>query len=294
MRRLLESYAALAVLMALAWPSLARAEGRPTLVDEYQPGRETNALELETGWYFEDAGNRDLNTLTPSANFKATFSQFAELEIDWPSVLTVVSGGLSDYTRFLSGNPLLAGYLVERFERGGTRGYVRIGVGISPPVIDVDPGPDLVRDISAFSSALATRGYWDTWSYAPDTLSLVIPVQWESLVRGVLLGGEAAAGLLIPTDERIDDEADLTLQAAGMLGVRGGPLTIGAKLQMVWLATAGGDNAQLAAVPFVQADVASGAGFVYSRLVLNLDEPLGVFGEGADIWGLHVGGGARF
>lgn len=290
MKRLLKSCA---VIAALSWPSLVHAE-RPSLIDDYEPGKQTNVLELETGWYFDDNG-QDLHVLTPAARLKTALSEHAELEIDWPSVLTDVSGGPSDYTRFLSGNPLLAGYLVKPFEHEDARGYMRIGLGIAPPVIDVDPGTDLVRDITAFSAALATRGWWDAWSYAPDTLSVVVPAQWETLVGGALLiGGDAAAGLLFPTDDRIDDDTDLTLQAAGTLGYRSGPLTVGGKLQGVWLATTDGDNAQLAAVPFVQADVARGAGFVYSRFVLNLDEPLGVFGDGADVWGLYAGGGARF
>jgi hypothetical protein len=63
-------------------------------------------------------------------------------------------------------------------------------------------------------------------------------------------------------------------------------------LQMVWIATSEADNAQLALVPFVQGDF--DGGFVYLRFLINLDEPFGVFGDGADVWGIFAGGGGRF
>ena len=90
----------------------------------------------------------------------------------------------------------------------------------------------------------------------------------------------------------------MILQLAGMIGGRIDNVSVGTRLQVVWLATEdGGDNAQLALVPFVQADF-SDNGFLSARLVLNLDEPLGVFGDGtgllSKVWGLHLGGGTRF
>jgi hypothetical protein len=141
------------------------------------------------------------------------------------------------------------------------------------------------------------NGLWDIWKYAVDRLSLVIPGQFERRSGALLYGGDAALAVLIDTSDA-NRAAELVVQLAGMIGARIDDVSLGTRLQVVWFVTEHNtDNAQLALVPFVQADFSDG-GFVYARFVLNLDDPFGVFGNGTGlltkVWGLHVGGGARF
>jgi hypothetical protein len=110
-----------------------------------------------------------------------------------------------------------------------------------------------------------------------------------------VLGGDLAAGLIIPTGAT-GGASQIALQLAGLIGGHVDKTTLGARLQGVWLPRGHEDNAQLALVPFVQADFYDG-GFVYARFTLNLDSPFGLFSDGnqtiARVWAVFIGGGSR-
>lgn len=282
---------ALAVVGALlSLPGGARADARPTLLADHAPGAPGTTLEVELGWYTDSAATTTIHALAPLVGFRHAFSDAAELEVDWPFAFIDVSSDLGPgESSFVTGNPFLAGYYVDR----SPHGYFRVGGGIAPPLASVDPngtGADLV----AYSAGIGMRGGWDSWLYLFDHLTLVVPFQGEVDSHGLVLGGDAALAYAISTDQQVDNENDLVLQFAGTIGGRAGVVTAGGKLQVFWVPTSNNtDNAQIALVPFVQADFEDG-GLCYVRFTLNLDEPLGVFGNGGDAWGLFLGGGARF
>lgn len=182
--------------------------------------------------------------------------EHVELELDWPfTYVTTSNEGGGGFDAFRSGNPFLAGYYVHPLE---------------------------------------PLGFWDFWLYSPERLGLVVPIQFELDRDGLLLGGELATAVLVPIDPQFAPETEVTFQLAPMIGARLGQVSLGTRVQLVWLATADSeDEAQLALVPFVQAKLGR-SGFLHGRFVLPLDEPIGILGDGDFVWGLHLGGGASF
>lgn len=301
------------IFISLALPAAVSAQGRPSLrhayghdpdhyhhvdpydhYDRHDADDQALTLALDVGWNADRVGGDELQVLSPT--FSASFAfPSVELSLDWPLVYLDLEGVRGDST-LVSGNPFLAAHLVKRSERG----VFKLGFGVALPVADVDrrPGglftvatePEQPFESIAYGYARAIRGSWNSWLYYPDQLTLVIPAVLEKQAGLLVLGAEGAAALLVPIDDGVDDDTDLILQAAGSLALRIGALTAGLRLQAVWGPTSDGD-AQLSGVPFVQADFRSG-GFAYARFLMNLDEPLGFFGDGAELWGIFVGVGA--
>jgi hypothetical protein len=283
------------VLLAASMPLLARAEERPTLLEDHRPGSRAGAVELGLGWFTDSDMGSSIHVLRPTLGGRIAFSNSAELTLDWPFAFAILSPAIGDSdSSFRTGNPVAAVYYMRRSDAG----YYRIGGAIAPPLAHIS-GSDAFGAAAfiAYAGASAMNGLWNIWQYSVDRLSLVIPGQFERRSGHLIYGGDLGLGILIDTGDANRD-AEVVLQLAGMIGGRVDNVSLGTRLQVVWLATQdGGDNAQLALVPFVQADF-SDNGFLFMRFVLNLDEPLGVFGDRAGllgkVWGLHIGGGTRF
>jgi hypothetical protein len=280
-----------ATVLALCGPALAQE--RPAERASYEPREAGLTLGLDVGWNADNLGGADLQVLSPTISARLELRKL-ELEFVWPLVYLDVSGDLGDST-FLSGNPFVGAHLVHASEQG----VFRLGAGVAIPVANIDGRAGrlfgftegLELDGIAYGYARAIRGSWDAWLYYPDQFAFVVPAQFERELGLLVLGAEGAAALLVPIDRSVDETTDLMLQAAGSLALRAGVLTAGLRLQAVWGPTSDGD-AQLAGVPFVQADFGRGS-FAYARFLLNLDEPLGFFGDGAELWGIFVGAGGR-
>lgn len=296
MRRL--DLAATAIFV-LASPLAAHADSRPTLLPDHQPDSPPVTLELGAGFYHDSEGGVSLTGFPFVAGGAVRVHEHVELELDLPFVYLSVSAESGDGDdAFRSGNPLLAGYYVHPLANG----YARIGFGLGIPLASVDlPAPgslaalgEAIREVMPYAIATGSLGYWDFWLFAPERLGLVLPIQLELDHDGLLLGGELTNAVLIPIDPQYSPDTEVMLQLAPMIGARAGQLALGARLQLVWQATADvEDGAQLALVPFVQGQLGR-SGFLHARFVLPLDEPIGVLGDGDALWGLHVGGGASF
>jgi hypothetical protein len=295
-------------VLAVAVPLRAHAESRPTLLDDHRPGSKRVALELGLGWYTDSqsvgstslpgsttafpGSSTTVHVLAPTFGVRLALSNSAELTLDWPLAFASVStSGAPGESSFRTGNPLAAAYYMQQREDG----YFRVGGGIALPLARIPSSGNLGAPFIAYGGVAAMNGLWSLWLYAVDRLTLVLPAQLETRSGPLVLGGDFGMGVMVPTDS--NNKTDVVLQIAGSLGARISAVTVGGRLQAVWLATQQGDNAQLALVPFVQGDF-SGGGFVYARLLVNLDEPLGVFGSGngllSKVWGLYLGGGTRF
>ncbi len=283
----------MAVLALVA--ARARAESRPTLLEDHQPGAKPAALELGLGWYMDKDSGTTLQAFAPTLGARVSLSEHAELTLDWPFAFASVSpsSGSGD-SSFRTANPFVAGYYMQRRRDG----YFRIGGGIAFPLAHVGRSAlnGLGTPVLAYGITSVMQGWWNIWMYLPDHLSLVVPLQLEHRSGALVLGGELGTGFLLPTRSG-SSKVDVAFQLAGSLGGRIDNVTIGGRLQAAWIATLDGDNAQVALVPFVQADF-SGGGFVYARLLLNLDDPFGVLGSNtglaAKVWALALGGGGRF
>ena len=273
--------ASFVIVCVLLSPARVLGESRPSMLADYTGHGRSAALEFELGWYTESEGSESVHAFTPALSVRFAATDHFDLELDWPfAVVTTSSNALDEGTnQFSSGNPLAAGYYVSR-QRDG---YLRLGFGVTAPIANSD-------EVLSLAHGVAMRGLWDSWLYLPDSFGIVLPFQIERRMDHLILGADTAFGILIPTGDR--EESDAVIQLAGLVGGSSGAVSAGARLQLVWVPTSSSDNAQVSLVPFVQGDFSEG--FAYLRFLVNLDEPFGVFGDGADVWGLMIGGGAGF
>jgi hypothetical protein len=207
----------------------------------------------------------------------------AAFDLEWPLALLLDSEGFGSITA-RSGNPHLGVWY--RAAKGTLEG--RLGVAATAPLAKVDLGEDGRLQRELFNQTAAAWGMWDAWRWNPGRMA-------------VLLAGFLAFDL--------NEDAALLVQAAvgPSLGVRAGEsgtdllaqLAVGIRftssdsvavtpsLQTVLLPSASVDRLQTAAA--LRADWDSTIGNLYLKILINLDEPLGVFGRGTQAWGLHVG-----
>jgi hypothetical protein len=139
-------------------------------------------------------------------------------------------------------------------------------------------------DLSVFAAtATASRGFYDAYRFAPQTLSIRFPVGFEArFLRILYYRGELAPDLWVPVGSAAPgDSVQLSLEHADEIEVRA-PFGFGGGLrfQAVFLLTNGlsgngADYAQTALEPFVGYEP-PGAGF-FARLgmLVALDTPLG-------------------
>src|SRR5262249_14893392 len=144
----------------------------------------------------------------------------------------------------ISGNPNAIVYYTDR--KHGS--FFRVGGGLGLPLA---PDPFGI-------TVLGMYGLRDAGGFWPKTLSLIVPGAFQVQHGALLLGADFAGAVLIPTN---GGKTELALQLAGLIGAKVDKTTLGVRLQGGWLPTVDGDWAQLALVPFVQADFSDGGFF---------------------------------
>jgi hypothetical protein len=281
----------LGLVLCFSAPLVALAQGRPIGLAEQKGGRD-HALELELDFSsvtFETPTNElTYSTLLPKVYGSFGLTEHLELEATLPTIFVDYSpeSGEGD-SSFQLANPYVALLYAHRTDRS----VARIGGGIALPLLDPDDG------VGIMAPALAawTRGLQDVWLYMPNALSVVVPGQVQMRSSMLVIGIDGALALLLNTaGTEEEDDAELAVQAGALLGAALGDVTLGLRLQLASMVTAEGDDTQVSMLPFIQADL-DGGGFVHGGLLVNLDEPLGVFGDGEpDVWALRIGGGTRF
>jgi len=227
-------------------------------------------------------------TLSPLLAFETPVSDDWALVGEWGFVFTDLSSdrGGGDST-FRIGNPFL-GAVYSIMDNGID---LSIGCGLGLPLASI-PGDEPVAAL-AYLHAQAIRGGWDLWLWEARDLGIVFPIQ---LILDELplfnLRGEAAVAGLISVSDNEEDDSDILFQLGGEAGLRLGFVELGARLQVVWLPTADGDNAQTAVEPFVLFDLKPG--FVRFGLLMNLDKPLGFAFDEYGYWGVRLAAGFEF
>lgn len=220
------------------------------------------------------------------------------IEAEWGSVALLASPDPdSDRSGIGAGNPYLGFYSVR--QHGPT--VLKVGMGMTMPVATVVSETDFETDKNTYRGAMAMRGMWKWWLWMPDSISLAVPVSWDSEVAGRWLwGGEGAlaATVLLPRPGRtmvfLRDEprtADLLVPLELYAGYRTGKLVAGGRLQAVFVAT-GETELQLSFSPYGKLEL--GQGFLEARFTANIDRPLGFAFEKGRFWGIHLGGGYGF
>jgi hypothetical protein len=237
----------------------------------------------------------NVTAITPVLRAELELSSW-QLGLDLPfafASVDVVTGASVEENGFGGrlGDPTLhVDYLTET---GALRGTVGLAVAI--PTSDSSVGVDADEIAGRFAEVIGaySRGLWNMWWYLPDVWTLIVPASLEHANSERELGVEGALAWLLPRSEARENQGvlqiavraamveDLTvvgLRLQGVLGIEDGLL--------------GNDNFQSSAELFAELRlpiVWLGAG-----LLVVLDEPLGVLGDGADMWNLRVSAGVHF
>lgn len=277
-------------LLFASLPIAALAQGRPIGLAERKAGRD-HALELEFDFSrvtYDAPSDTAVTTLLPKLYGSFGLTQHLELEVTLPTVFVDIEPELGEGdSAFLFANPALALFYADRTQTS----VARIGLGVALPLFDPDSGAELAAPLMA----AATRGLQDPWLYVPDAFSIFVPGQVQLRSDGLVLGFDAALGLLVDTDSsEEEDDAEVSVQAGALFGGVLDDTTLGLRLQLASFLTGEGDDTQVGLMPFVQADLDGGA-FIHGGLLLNLDDPVGLFGDNPmEVWALRIGAGARF
>jgi hypothetical protein len=192
---------------------------------------------------------------------------------------SMLSGSLSTA---VVGNPLL--WVARRSRSKDT--HMNIGGGVALPLASL---PDDVADqaiaASAYAHASAIRGDWNAWLWATDKLSGVVNYDAHAVMDEVLVGGETAVALLIPTAG--EDDAAFIGQVAAELGYAVESVRVVMRAQLVATVTPAVDDAlQFSIDPYVAWDISDSV-TLNGRTTVNIDNPTGF--EGSRVWGLRLG-----
>lgn len=246
----------------------------------------------------DSAGMSDAFVLGPTLGGRYRILDVLEVGGAWGFSYGSVSQGGESFGGLRGGNPYLFGHYVLAMS-GMT---ARVGGGLTLPLsgapsYDAFTGPDPDDAAAAVGQAYAdaTYGLWDSWIYAFDRFTLVLPSASIDVtsVEMLLLRFETALGILLYTGDG-DADTEVIWQNGLEVGLRTAMVEAGVRLQMALLLTGGeedGDDFQSSAGPFVQVNFAPA--FVRAMFLMNLDEPLGFAFDTTKVWGFHIGGGVE-
>ncbi|MBX3271932.1 MAG: hypothetical protein KF729_16810 [Sandaracinaceae bacterium] len=169
----------------------------------------------------------------------------------------------------------------------------RAQVGTDPPTLAERAGSE-----AAVRAAMAARGYWSLWAWAPERFALYVPVRLAANAGGLLFEGELGLGVLIPIlgDRGID--TDVVVQLAGGVG---GELTerfaLGARVRGVGapagstLSGGAGSDVAFSVEPWARLRLDPVQ--VTLRASMTLDGPDGLAGDRAPPFGVFAGVGGE-
>jgi hypothetical protein len=198
--------------------------------------------------------------------------------------------GSTSHSGLLIGNPTFAAkyhFLNETMDAS-------VGAGISFPAARLDEtSSNSLWKAFGYGGALGTRGAWNYWWYAPNSLTLFLPAKVRYVSKqGLDVGLEGALGLLLYTGDGSRDPLG-DAQIGMHVGYASSFIEAGLRLRGVRIpGTQSDEKFQASMEPYVEAlfdHAYVGAGFLF-----NINKPLGPFLDTGSIWGLRVDGGARF
>ena len=207
----------------------------------------------------------------------------ADIEVEWPLALMLDSEGLGSAVA-RSGNPHLGAWY--RGESGSARWGV--GMAITAPVAMVNLGNDGRLQRQLYNQGAAAWGMWNDWRWATGRMAIPLSGSLSyDLDSEVALLADASVGPIFGVRS---GEEGTDLLAQGTVGLRcrlASSFWLTPSVQTVLLPSASVDRLQTAAV--LRAELASTIGRLFLGILVNLDEPLGVFGRGTQAWGIHIG-----
>lgn len=220
-----------------------------------------------------------------------------QLEVDWQAGGAWGKSAFGEETEFRAMNPSVGARIGHEEGERGSRWRARGGVGITLPITNLyDPSPGI---LTGFVVALALPGAWDPWLAYPFNMALAARGDFEYRHTYFLVGAETAVGFLFPVEYQGSTGNTAITPEIGVWAA-GRPveqLALGARVQAVAIvatnAPRGASDAEgyTALVPFVRLEL--GSAFVETRLVMNLDEPLGFAFDDGRYWGAYLGAGGQ-
>jgi hypothetical protein len=204
------------------------------------------------------------------------------LHASWGFASMVDGQGLGESTA-RSGNPLLGG--IFRLNYGPWR--LRAELGVTAPLAHVPLGTDGRSYAFTYNHTMAMWGMWNQWLWTTDRMAVPVQLSFAyALSERNWLVVEAAEATLIgvrggasgsQTVGQIAIEAQLSIVPK---------LSLCPRWQTVRLPSGGIDDWQSAAG--LRMAIETTAGRFFAGFLVNLDEPLGVFG-GLQRWGIQLG-----
>lgn len=276
---------------------------------EAEQARPNGEVGVELGGYFRSDKMASRLAFSPLVSGWYSVANGVDLKLDWGfAFLSLSPKSESSDTGFYLGNPTLSARRVIH----AYRNEIFFGIGVAVPVSSIPTRPrsldsesgsvpndwdnSFLKTRYASRVAAAMRGLWDYWIWMPEHLGIVVPLGVRMVSKEhILLGGETAIAVLVPTGDYETDRAELILQFAGELGFGFEWLRAGVRLQGVVLPVPGSDeagHAQFSAGPFAR--VESQGAFLHIKGLFNLDTPYGAFDDGPAVWAVTIGGGAKF
>lgn len=202
--------------------------------------------------------------------------------VDWGIAIAIDSPIMQDaQQRVGSGNPLLSS-VHNLFEHDTQR--LDLWVGATVPLAWLADGVERGFSRTNYAYALATRGLWSPWLWAPEQVGVASGGRWRfDVTPEFSVTAEGALGATLALSDVTQDPADLYLQLAPSAELGSDALRVGLRLQAVFM-TSDTDALQTALAPYLRFDV--GEWSFDARVLINLDEPLGFVGAGLDAWGI--------
>jgi hypothetical protein len=252
---------------------------------------------LDLGYYTGDfLPQRDVTIISPILHGGLSIGSERSLTLDWGFTFVDFSDGGDDESRSEIGNPFVA------LHQSVNLGLVEVsgGFGVALPLANLPKdNDDQAFARAALVSTASARGLWDLWLWAPETLSLAVPLSAEMDLVLLDVSAEFTPALLIPTGDEVDDQdSEFIVQMAVDAAMSAGLVQFGARLQAVWSPTGDDesfvpdDETQVSIVPY--AIVSLGPAFVSGSVTLNLTDPVGSSFDDDGIWMLSVSGGLSF
>jgi hypothetical protein len=247
-------------------------------------------LELESG-YFARGGPGPRQVLTNLLRL-ASQSAFDQLtyELALGAMALFESGGeerRSNTTVGLANLALGGRYHVGSADRLSANAGLLFMLGLT----SIQPSPLRRAARSAYSHAIAMRGAWESWLWAPDGGGgLVFPfgLTHAHQVRGwrgrAELKGALALSLL--TDPRRTAFGRVVQLGLGYDLQPRRWLALGSELRLVWMPTAELYQAQGSVVPYLWLGI--GRWRVAGEVIVNVDAPYGWLGGGQRMWATQL------
>jgi hypothetical protein len=203
------------------------------------------------------------------------------LRATWGFAWAVDGQGLGEST-VRTGNPMASG----AFRTGQGPWQLRAELGVTAPFAHIPFGTDGRLYAFTYNQTLAMWGMWNQWLWEPDHMAIPVSARFAYRFDEHWVVVEAAEATLIgvrggasgsKTVGQIAVEARLAIESKVTLCPRWQTVRLPAGNVDVWQSAVG-----------LRVAVGTAAGDFFAGMLLDLDEPLGVFG-GLGRWGIHLG-----